>query len=126
MLVRRLSTARLNDGRKDVADSYLELAKLEQLKVQVGEAMFPTLLGLFKQELNEYREQLVVSDAEQIGRICHAIKGSAPSFGAKPLTHLATEMDLLFKSGRKEELQQQVPQLLEMLNNTEQGVNSLL
>ncbi|GAM65870.1 phosphorelay protein luxU [Vibrio ishigakensis] len=109
-----------------MAESYLELTKLEQLKVQVGEAMFPTLLGLFKQELNEYREQLVGGDAEQIGRICHAIKGSAPSFGAKPLTQLATEMDLLFKSGRKEELQQQVPQLLEMLSNTEQGVNKLL
>ncbi|GAM72103.1 hypothetical protein JCM19236_800 [Vibrio sp. JCM 19236] len=107
-----------------MAESYLELTKLEQLKVQVGEAMFPTLLGLFKQELNEYRDQLTGGDAEQIGRICHAIKGSAPSFGAKPLTQLATEMDLLFKSGRKEELQQQVPQLLEMLNNTEQGVKT--
>lgn len=105
---------------------YLEQSKIEQLKNQVGEATFPVLLGIFLQEMQEYKDELYQADAEKIGRICHAIKGSAPSFGAKSLAQLATEMDMLFKAGRRDELQQQVSQLIDNLTNTENSVQQLL
>ncbi|GAD81214.1 Hpt domain-containing protein [Vibrio ezurae] len=101
----------------------LQNDKIVSLSAQVGEEMMSALLDLFKQELQQYIGQVESIDInsqtrEQIARTCHAIKGSAPSFGAILLTEKAAEMDGFYKQQRFSEFDQQCAGLLSILRRT--------
>ncbi|WP_261817010.1 Hpt domain-containing protein [Vibrio gallicus] len=109
-----------------MVDNELDHHQLDAVKAQVGVEMFPTLLTIFSQELQEYRTQAINADIDEIARICHAIKGSASSFGAMQLSEFATQIDGLFKQNRYQELQQRVPQLIDLISKTELEIRKLL
>ncbi|CAM4111435.1 Hpt domain-containing protein [Vibrio neonatus] len=101
----------------------LQNDKIVSLSAQVGEEMMPTLLDLFKQELQEYIGQIdgveiTTQSRELIARTCHAIKGSAPSFGAILVTEKATQMDAFYKQQRLAEFDQQCQELVSILRRT--------
>ncbi|OBT13080.1 hypothetical protein A9264_14945 [Vibrio sp. UCD-FRSSP16_10] len=101
----------------------LQNDKIVSLSAQVGEEAMPALLDIFKQELQQYIGQIDCADLseqsrETIARICHAIKGSAPSFGAILLAEKAAEMDSLYKQSHLQEFDTQCAGLVTLLQRT--------
>ncbi|GAB7219627.1 Hpt domain-containing protein [Vibrio comitans] len=101
----------------------LQNDKITSLRAQVGEEAMPALLDIFKQELQQYIGQIegvAVSEEsrEMIARTCHAIKGSAPSFGATLLAEKATQMDAFYKQQQLHDFDSQCFELISLLRRT--------
>ncbi|MEZ9925867.1 Hpt domain-containing protein [Vibrio breoganii] len=101
----------------------LQSDKITSLRAQVGEEAMPVLLDIFKQELQQYIGQIEGAAAseenrEMIARTCHAIKGSAPSFGAALLSEKATEMDAFYKQQQLQDFDNQCDELIALLRRT--------
>ncbi|CAM3043615.1 Hpt domain-containing protein [Vibrio rarus] len=97
--------------------------KIASLGAQVGQEVLPTLLEIFTQELQQYIgqiQQLTFDEQtrETLARICHAIKGSAPSFGANVLAQKASNMDAQYKKQSWEEFDQGADELISILRRT--------
>jgi two-component system phosphorelay protein LuxU len=100
----------------------LEQDKIMALREQVGSGTLPIILNIFKQELEEYIQQLTEASStnnhDTFGRICHAIKGSAPSFGALLLAEQASQLDALYKQQALSEFDTKSVELVPLIRAT--------
>lgn len=103
--------------------------KIMALSDQVGSEILPVILAIFKQELEGYIEQLsedsVDENHDRLGRICHAIKGSAPSFGAMLLAEKASQIDALYKQAAWVELDKKRIELIPLIKITLEKLEQL-
>ncbi|PWI34259.1 phosphorelay protein [Vibrio albus] len=101
--------------------AYLNSSKVADLCYEVGKENLPTLVSIFLNELDGYKDVLSGEPDEleyPLSEISHALKSSAASFGADNLCEMAVYFDSLVKAGQKINTSQNRDSILRCLNKT--------